>query len=174
MSQKRVFLSGLILFVVSQAVSAAFDRAQLVVWANEAVVATYTFDYKNYLQQQKASAQYFTADGWIAYNKALTASKLLETVQKNSYEVSAVATSPPRLTTLDPTHWQATMTLLVVYQNPQYQQRQNLKVVLSFSQMPAGLGVRGLGITSLQTTPIDAPCQCPADNSANTNTSVTH
>ena len=137
------------------------DKTQLAVWANEAIVSTYTFNYKTYLQDQKNSARYFTAAGWIAYSKALNDSKLPEAVQQNSYDVTAVATLPPKLVVIDPTHWQATMNLLVVYQNLEYSQRQNLKVVLNFSETPAGQGVRGLSITSLQSTVITPPCQCP-------------
>jgi|SRR5580704_2399961 hypothetical protein len=161
MNKITVFLSALIGLTLSQIAFTMPDRAQIAVWVNEAVVATYTFNYKTFIQQQKEIAKYYTSDGWIAYSKALNASKLPEAVQKNQYDVTAVATEPPRIVTLDPTHWQATMTLLVVYQNPQYQQKQHLKVVLSFSQAPEGEGVRGLSINSIQTTVITPPCQCP-------------
>lgn len=153
-------LSMMMLLVSSAAFSAGPDTAQLAVWANEAIVATYTYDFKNYLQQQKTIAKYFTSQGWITYSKALNDSKLPEAVQKNSYFVSAVATQPPKMVTLDPTHWQAVMPILVVYKNPQYQQQQNLKVTLSFTTAPEGQGVRGLTITNLKTVAIDPPCTC--------------
>lgn len=161
MNKKKPLLPGLIFFIVSQLGYAAPDSIPAAVWANEAIIATYTFNYKTYLQQQKDIAKYFTAEAWIAYSKALTAAKLPEAVQKNSYDVTAVATQPPKIITFDPTHWQAIMPILVVYQNPQYQQRQNLKVVIRFTTAPAGQGVRGLSITSLQTTVTEPPCQCP-------------
>lgn len=154
------FLSAIFLLTSQQLVNATPDRAQLAVWANEAIIATYTYNYKTYLQQQKEIAKYFTAEGWISYSKALNASKLPESVQKNAYDVTAVATQPPKLNYLDPTHWQAMMNILVVYQNPQYQQRQNLKVVLTFSEAPAGQGVRGFNILSLQSTITEPPCEC--------------
>ena len=71
------------LLIVSQLGYAAPDRTQLAVWANEAIIATYTFNYKNYIQDQKEIAKYFTAEGWIAYSKALDDSKVPEAVQKN-------------------------------------------------------------------------------------------
>ena len=171
MNKKSRLLLALIVFITSQLGYTAPDRTQLAVWANEAIIATYTFNYKTYLADQKNIAKYFTAEGWIAFNNALNASKLPEAVQKNSYDVTAVATQPPKLVFLDPTHWQATMTILVVYQNLQYNQRQNLKVVLGFSEAPKGQGVRGLSITSLKSTVIEAPCQCP--NPEETTTSAT-
>ncbi|MBL7481442.1 DotI/IcmL family type IV secretion protein [Legionella bononiensis] len=167
MNKLITLAAGIVLFLAAHTGIAAPDRTQLAVWANEAIIATYTFDYKNYLQQQKEIAKYFTSDGWIAYTKALNESKLPEAVQKNSYEVTAVATQPPVLTTLDPTHWQATMTVLVVYKNPQYQQQQNLKVVLSFIQAPAGQGVRGFAVTSLQARVTEPPCECKIPENEN-------
>ncbi len=161
MNKKTTLLFCLIGLLLSQFANAAPDRTQLAVWANEAIIATYTINYKTYIQQQKEIAKYFSSNGWIAYSKALNASKLPEAIQKNQYDVTAVATQPPRLIILDPTHWQAIMPILVVYQNPQYQQRQNLKIALGFSIAPSGQGVRGLNIDSLQSTVISPPCQCP-------------
>jgi hypothetical protein len=163
MNKKHLMLSFLILVFSSFGYATTPSRTELAVWANEAIIATYTFNYNNVVTEQKKIAQYFTAKGWIAYSQALTDSKLLDTVKEQSYEVTAVATQPPILVTLDPTHWQATMSILVVYKNPQHQQQQNLKIKIEFSPAPAGQGVRGLSILSLQATPIDAPCQCNAE-----------
>lgn len=160
MNKKTPLLFGLVSLLLSQFAGAAPDRAQLAVWANEAIIATYTFNYKTFLQDQKEIAKYYSSVGWIAYNKALNDSKLPEAVQKNQYDVTAVATHPPRLVTLDPTHWQAVMPILVVYQNPQYQQQQNLNVVLRFSTAPSGQGVRGFNVESIQTKVISPPCHC--------------
>lgn len=158
----KTTLSGIILFLFalnSQAASSP-DKIQLMVWANEAIIATYTYNYNTYLQDQKKIAQYFTSQGWIAYSKALNASKLPEAVQKNAYNVTAVATEPPQLTSIDATHWTVVMPILVQYKNPQYQQQQYLKVELGFSIAPSGQGVRGLSVTSLQSSVIKPPCQC--------------
>lgn len=150
----------ILLLIASCNAYAAPDKTQLSVWANEAIIATYTNDYKNYLQEQKRIAKYFTSSGWITYSKALNDSKLPESIQKNQYVVSAVALLPPEIKSLDSTHWRATMPVLVVYKNPQYQQRQTLEVVLDFSEAPADQGVRGLSINSLQAKVTEPPCQC--------------
>lgn len=136
------------------------DPVQLLVWANEAIIKTYSYTYSNYLPAQKETAQYFTSDGWIAYTKALNASKVPEEVQKNLYTVSAVATAPPVLNTVDATHWTVTMPVLVQYQNPQYQQQQNLNIVLGITLSSSGQGVRGFAITSFQSHAITPPCRC--------------
>ncbi len=160
MNKKLAFILLSIFFQLSYAQT---EQVQLSVWVNEAIVSTYTYSYKNYLDDQKKIAKYFTADGWIAYSNALNASKLPEDVQKNLYRVSSVATEPPVITNIDPTHWKATMGLIVVYQNPQYQQRQTLKVNINFMVAPSGQGVRGYSITSLQATVTKPACKCAVE-----------
>jgi hypothetical protein len=160
MNNKYRFLAVMVVMIMSPLAYTAPDKAQLAVWANEAIVATYSYNYKSYLQDQKEIAKYFTSDAWINYTKALNETKLPEFVEKNSYTVSAVATQPPQLISTKSNHWQATMPILVVYKNAKDQQQQNLKAVLNFTTADSGQGVRGLSITSLQTT-IDAPpCVC--------------
>ncbi|MBA2651528.1 MAG: DotI/IcmL/TraM family protein [Tatlockia sp.] len=140
--------------------AAAPDDIQLAVWANEAIVATYSFDYKNFLQRQKDIAKYFTAKGWTDYSTVFIASKIPEAVKANSYFVSAVATLPPTITAKGANKWEANMPLLVVYQNPQYQQKQTLEVTINFTQAPSGQGVRGLAMTSLQAKTVKPACKC--------------
>ena len=136
------------------------DQTQLAVWANEAIVATYTYDYKNFITQQKKIAKYFTAAGWTSYSTALNASQLPQAVEKNSYFVSSVALLPVELKTIDATHWQAKMPLLVLYKNPKYKQKQTLDVTIQFESTPSNQGVRGLAISNLISTITEKPCKC--------------
>ncbi|KTD20935.1 IcmL/DotI homolog [Legionella lansingensis] len=153
-------LYSVLTFLLLSVTAWAEDNTQLTVWANEAIVATYTYDYKNFLPRQKEIAKYFTAEGWTAYSNALNAAKLPEVIQKNSYFVSAVATLPPVVKAITDSRWEATMPLLVLYKNPQYQQTQNLLVTINFIRAPSGQGVRGLAIASLQSKVIAPPCKC--------------
>lgn len=160
---QRIFLLCFSLFALPARADAPLDNTQLAVWVNEAIIATYTYNYQNYLDRQKEIAFYFTAQGWMAYSKALNASKLPEDVQKNSYDVSAVATMPPVIKLLHDNYWEAVMPILVVYKNPQYIQKQTLEITLQFTTVPSGQGVRGLAIGSLQAKVAKPVCQCIAD-----------
>lgn len=153
-------LKAVLLLLWSSSLLAAPDATQLAVWANEAIVATYTYDYQNYLQRQRNIAKYFTAAGWTAYSTALNASGLPAVVAKNAYYVSAVATMPPEVKAINDSQWQATMPLLVIYKNPQYQQKQTLQVTINFSETPAGQGIRGFAINNLQSKVSQPPCEC--------------
>jgi hypothetical protein len=137
------------------------DATQLAVWVNEAIVATYTYDYQSFLPRQREIAHYYTTPGWTAYFTALNASKLPDAVMKNKYYVSAVATLPPDVKTLSPGHWEAEMPILVIYKNPQYQQKQTLLVTVNFSASP-NEGLRGLAINNLQAKVMQPPCECQA------------
>lgn len=135
------------------------SQSKLTVWVSEAVISTYTFDYKNFLNQQKEIAKYFTADGWINYTKALEASKLPEAVKKHSYNVSSVPLLPPTIKNISANEWQATIPILVIYQNPDYKQKQTLKVVVDFVKADKE-GVNGFAIKNLISTVTEQPCQC--------------
>jgi hypothetical protein len=169
---KRKLALVLLLFFV-QLSHANPEQAPLSVWVNEAIVATYSYDYKNFLNDQKKIAKYFTVDAWIAYSQALNSSKIPNSVQKNLYYVSSVATESPVITSLGSNHWKATMKLLVDYKNPQYQQQQNLKVTIDFMSAPSGQGVRGYSITNFQSVPISPPCTCCIEEKSPSNSPPT-
>lgn len=157
--------------VTPSSFAASNTDALLSVWANEAIVTTYTFNATNLLDHQKNIATYFTSQGWINYTKALDSAKLKDAVQKNGYSVSAVALLPPEIKPLPAKgEWQATIPVLVLYKNKQYQQKQTLQVVITFITAKPGEGVRGLAITSFNSTVITPPCQC--DNKPSTKTIV--
>ncbi len=135
------------------------SNSQLIVWVSESVVSTYTFDFENFLKQQKEIAKYFTANGWINYTKALNASKLPEMVKKHSYRVSSVPLFPPTIKKISETEWQGIIPILVIYQNPAYKQKQTLKVTVNFVKANKE-GVNGFAITNLTSTVTEPPCQC--------------
>lgn len=152
-----LLLSGILVF----SASATPDKTQVAVWANEAIVATWTFDYAHFLDQQRAIAKFYTAKSWIDYSNAFNDSGLPEKIKNNQYAVTAVATWPPEITALQPGQWKAVMPLLVVYQNAESRQKQNLNVSITFEEAPAGQGVRGLALTSINAVAGEAPCSCP-------------
>lgn len=157
----RNILISLFCFISSFQAYAATDNTQMAVWANEAIIATFTYNYQNFLPRQKEIATYFTADGWIRYTKALQDANLPETVKTNSYFVSAVATMPPEIKLLKEGTWQAIMPVLVVYKNPQNIQKQTLAITLTF--VKSSTGVRGFAVTNLQAAVLKAPCKCDSD-----------
>ncbi len=155
-----IYILGFFLFsILPCSVFAEFGKTNMEVWVNEAIINVYTLDFEQLVAEQKEIAKYFTADGWIGFNKALQGSKLIENIQTNSYSVSAVATMPPTIKQTKANEWEATMPILVFYKNPAYQQKQILRVVVNFIQS-ADQGVRGFAITRLVATESSPPCKC--------------
>mgnify|MGYP000299405258 CR=1 FL=1 len=144
----------------STAIADMIFNTPLAVWANEAIVATYTYDYQNFIPEQKDIAKYYTAEAWTSYSAAFTGSKIPEQVMKNSYFVSAVALLPVEIKMIDTSHWQASVPVVVVYRNPQFQQKQTLQVTIDFATAPQGQGVRGLAITKFASVVTQEPCVC--------------
>ncbi|MDF1758282.1 MAG: DotI/IcmL family type IV secretion protein [Legionellaceae bacterium] len=158
----RCSLLGVVFFIGSLFMANAFaepSKTKLAVWVSETAVFTYTFDFKNFVKQQKEIAKYFTADGWIGYSKALIESKLPEDVKKNSYYVSSIPTMPPTIKKIGDNRWEGTVNLLVIYKNPVYKQKQNLKVVIYFEKSEK-LGVNGFAVSSMKSIVTEPPCRC--------------
>ena len=156
-------ISG-VLFFNSLFVGAAFSAdndVKLVVWVNTAATQAYTFDYKDFIKQQKEIAKYFTATAWISFSKALIDAKIVDSVKKNSYSVSAVPTLVPIIKQISEDAWESTIHLLVLYKNESYTQKQNLTAIINFVRTTKE-GVDGYAITSMQTISSEEPCQCVA------------
>lgn len=168
----RNYLLG-ISMVFPLSIHAGPEQAAMKVWVNEAIVATYSYDYKNFLEQQKQIAKYFSAKGWINYSKALNQSHLPEAVQKNMYSVNAIPIDTPQLTALGSGQWKAENKILVTYQNLEYKQQQVLNVSVQFSSAPSGQGIRGFSIDNLKSLVIKKPCQCALSENSEETTSNT-
>lgn len=144
------FLSAL-LFVsmsVTAAVKAPKPDVAVKVFANTAIVSVYDFSYKNIVSSHKQAAVYFSGTGWIALTKAFQSADLLGTVVKHRYEVSAVATRPPKITDKglkdSGYQWQVDMPIMVVFKNDDYQQVQYLDVTATVGFLKGVLRVEQL------------------------------
>jgi hypothetical protein len=129
-----IFLSFLVASIQTWAEDAEILQST---WVNQAIVSTYTFNDDNIVQRHKTIAHYFSSQGWIAYLKALEQSKLLDTVKKEKFHVSAVALSPPTIQSRGTSQWQATMPLLVEYKNASMKQQQQLLVTVVYETSPS-------------------------------------
>lgn len=160
MTPRFIAIFFIFLITANKAFCSTPNDTALAVWVNEALTATYSYDYADFITQQKRIARYFTADAWLTYNHALQKAGLPQSVQKHAYYVSAVAQLPPTVRSTGVNQWEAIMPLLVVYKNPQYQQKQILRLTVAFKAVPEPQGIRGLAITGLRSTVIEPPCVC--------------
>ena len=64
-------------------------------WANQAAIASFTYNFVNYHEELKAASVYYTTDGWRSFIDGLNKSNNLEVVKSKKLIVSAVATKAP-------------------------------------------------------------------------------
>lgn len=160
MAWRKILISCFLMLFLPLYAAETSNPVQLSVWANEAIISTYTYSYKNFIERQKEIAHYFSASGWTSFSKAYNDAKLKESVETNAYTVSAVATMPPEIKLLHENYWQSVMPILVIYKNLQGAQKQHLEITIEFTLAPEDQGVRGLMITSLRAKKTSPACPC--------------
>jgi intracellular multiplication protein IcmL len=132
----------------------------LQVWVNEAIINTYTFNDTNLIDRQKDMSQYFTAEAWKAYLDTLNRSNIITQVKENHFQVSAVATLPPKISAQTNTNtWKASMPVLVQYQGKSNTLKQNLEINLVIVKNDSA-NSRGYAILQYEAKVIDKPCNC--------------
>jgi intracellular multiplication protein IcmL len=121
---------------------------ELLQWANEAVVAAYTYNFVNYREELQDTSQYFTPDGWTQFQTGLKASRNLETVIARKMVVSATATGAPSITDQGILNgryaWRIKIPLLATYENNNERIQQPVTVnilVLRVSNLETPKGV---------------------------------
>lgn len=125
--------------------------AELLQWANQAAVASYTFNFVNYRQELQTAAQYYTPEGWAQFQAGLKASRNLEAVLAKKFVVSAAATGAPVITDQGILNgryaWRIRIPLLVTYQNTNEQVQQPVTVTLLVTRVSTLDTPKGIAIT---------------------------
>lgn len=149
-------------------VKAPVSDLKVKVWANTAIISVFDYDYKNMVAKRKESAQYFSSDGWLAFNKAFNASGIKQIVEKQRYTVSAVATRPPQIKEQGlksgKYYWQVDMPVFVLYKGDSKQRAQHLDITVNILYQPERTGffsyVSNLKIKDFNATE-GSPLACP-------------
>lgn len=122
-------------------------------WANQAAIASFTYNFVNYRQELQAASEFFTPAGWKEFLDALQQSNNLDSVKAKKLIVSAVATQAPivlRKGRLGGRYaWRVQMPLLVTYQSAsEFSQEKNIVTMLikriSTLNSPRGIGIEQL------------------------------
>jgi intracellular multiplication protein IcmL len=124
----------------------------ILVFANEAVVSAYSYDFVNYKQQLDHTSHYFTTDGWQSFKLALDNSNNLNKVIEKKLVVYAVAQGSPVILSQGVVNnkftWKVQMPTLITYQAANEQVQQHLVVTMIIVRTNSSEGMRGLGISS--------------------------
>ncbi len=119
-------------------------------WANQAAIASFTYNFVNYRDELQASSGFFTADGWTQFLNALQQSNNLDAVKAKKLIVSAVATRAPIILqkgVLNGVYsWRVQMPILVTYQSASEFTQQNNVVTMLITRVSTLNSPRGIGI----------------------------
>ena len=119
-------------------------------WANQAAIATFTYNFVNYQNELQSASRYFTRSGWGQFLTALRTSGNLDMVKSKKLIVSAVATRAPVILQKGPLGgryaWRIQMPILVTYQSAsEFKQQNNVVTILvkrvSTLETPRGIGI---------------------------------
>lgn len=126
-------------------------------WANQAAIATFSYNFVNYRSELVAASGFFTAEGWDQFVTALGASNNLEAIKAKKLVVSAVATSAPVILQKGILNgryaWRIQMPILVTYQSASEFSQQNLNVTMLVTRVDTLNSPRGIGIAQFVSAP---------------------
>lgn len=122
----------------------------VLVWANNAAVAAYTYNYVNFRQELQAASEFFTPAGWRKFVRALQDSNNLDAVRIKRLIVTAQPTGAPVLVSKGVSGgvfvWRIQVPLLVTYINPPQFAQQSILVSMLISRIPNLNSAQGIGI----------------------------
>jgi intracellular multiplication protein IcmL len=123
----------------------------VLVWANEAAVSVYSYNFASYRKNLQDASAYFTPTGWKTYMQALQQSGKLKAVIEKKLVVSAVATGAPLILkkSLEQGRftWTVEIPMLVTYQSAHAQRNYPSIITMTIVRIPPHSGKRNLGIT---------------------------
>lgn len=126
-------------------------------WANQAAIASFTYNFVNYRDELQASSGFFTAEGWDQFLTALQQSNNLDAVKAKKLIVSAVATRAPIILQKGVLNgsfaWRVQMPILVTYQSASEFTQQNNVVTMLIMRVSTLNSPRGIGISQFVVGP---------------------
>jgi intracellular multiplication protein IcmL len=126
-------------------------------WANQAAIASFTYNFVNYRSELQASSGFFTSNGWDQFLSALKQSNNLDAVKFKKLIVSAVATRAPVILQKGLLNgrysWRIQMPVLVTYQSASEFTQQNNVVTMLITRVSTLNSPRGIGISQFVVGP---------------------
>lgn len=129
----------------------------LLQWANQAAIASFTYNFVSYRKELQAASEFYTAIGWQEFTRALESSNNLAAVKAKKLIVSAVATSAPVILQKGLLNgrysWRVQMPLLVTYQSASQFTQDSYLVTMLIQRVSTLNNPRGIGISQIVVAP---------------------
>ena len=125
--------------------------AAVLQWSAQAATAAFSYNFVNFRDALQSSSEYFTADGWTQFVKALKDSNNLDAVKAKKLIVSSVPERSPVILKkglLDGRYtWRVQVPLLVSYQSASEFIKNSVVIRLTIQRVSTLNSPRGIGIS---------------------------
>lgn len=147
------------LIFLSSLVWSIEPTVSLQVWANNAIINSFTFNDKNLQTRQLDIAQFFEPQAWKRFSQL----NIFQDAKSHHFEVSAVATLPPKINLLENHSFFAEMPIMVTYVHANETITQNLNITIKAIPSKAR-GTGGYTIAQFESINVSSPCACHSSN----------
>lgn len=124
-------------------------------WASLATRDVLNIGFANYQQQFEQAKPYFTSKGWEQFQEALTSSKLLQTIEDQHVDMSAVVSGAPVILGQAVVHgrftWRIKLPVLITFTSASSQTKQSLYVTMDVQRVPVLDAEKGIQISNFTT-----------------------
>lgn len=122
----------------------------LLSWVAQAASETMSFSFSNYRRNLQESSRYFTRDGWESFSRALQQAKIIESIEENVQELSAVPRGAPILkyegVAGGQYQWQVQIPMILTYVSGSKQRTDNWIITIVVVRVPRLESPNGVGI----------------------------
>ncbi|MDQ2994774.1 MAG: DotI/IcmL family type IV secretion protein [Pseudomonadota bacterium] len=144
------------------------EDVDIMVWARDAAIATYTFKPETINRNLTHTANYFSMDGWRDFYNALRASHNLESIRSKRYSVTAKSIQVPQILARgvegDTYGWRIQVPLEVKWSNDSGDSIQTLMVTMQIrrTNKPIDFSGPGVAIEKYVAIPVASSSALPA------------
>ncbi len=122
----------------------------LLSWVAQAASETMSFSFSNYRRNLQESSRYFTREGWESFSKALQQAKIIESIEENVQELTAVPRGAPIVTQEGLVggqyQWQVQIPMVLTYVSGSKQRSDSWIITIVVVRVPRLESPNGVGI----------------------------
>ncbi len=129
----------------------------LLSWVAQAASETMSFSFSNYRRNLQESSRHFTRTGWESFSTALQQARIIESIEANTQEVSAVPRGAPILKSegivAGQYQWVVQLPMLLTYQSGSKVRSDNWLITIVVVRVPRLESPNGVGIAQWVAVP---------------------
>lgn len=122
----------------------------LLSWVAQATSETMSFSFSNYRRNLQESSRHFTREGWESFSKALQEARIIESIEANTQEITAVPRGAPIIKwsglSGDQYQWQVQIPMILTYVSGSKTRSDNWIITIVVVRVPRLESPNGVGI----------------------------